>query len=56
MIDRNMVKRFKAVQEGELQTWKGVNCKFTSRPGMSEASVQSGLTATTQMNTPSTQS
>ena len=32
-IDKDLIKKFKAVQENELRTWRGVNIKFTSRPG-----------------------
>ena len=40
MIDKNLIKHFKAIQEQELIAWrgKGINTKFTSRPGMGESS------------------
>ena len=40
MVDRNMIKHFRQIQESELQTWKGLNAKFTLRPGMGEAANQ----------------
>ena len=44
-IDRNLVKHFKQIQEQELLNWrgKGINIKFTSRPGMGDSSNQTGL-------------
>ena len=38
MIDKNLIKHFKAIQEQELVNWrgKGINTKFTNRPGMTE--------------------
>lgn len=43
MVDRNQIKRFKQIQEGELQTWKGINVKFTLRPGMGDANQSAGI-------------
>ena len=45
MIDRNLIKHFKAVQEAEYQSWKGLNVKFTSRPGLGDSLNQTGLGA-----------
>lgn len=36
MVDRNLIKHFRQIQESELQTWKGLNVKFTLRPGLGE--------------------
>ena len=33
-IDKDMIKKFKAVQENEHKNWRGINVKFTSRPGI----------------------
>lgn len=33
-IDKTTFKHFKAVQEEELKTWRGLNVKFTQRPGL----------------------
>lgn len=43
MIDRKLVKEFKVIQEQEYKTWKGINLKFTSRPGMGDCQNQTGL-------------
>jgi hypothetical protein len=44
-VDRNLIKHFKAIQEQELINWKGkgINVKFTSRPGLGDSSNQNGL-------------
>ena len=33
MVDRNLVKHLKHVQEEEIKSWTGLNVKFTMRPG-----------------------
>ena len=39
MIDRNLIKHFKAIQEQQLLQCQGklINTKFTSRPGLAES-------------------
>ena len=46
MIDRNLVKAFKGKQEEDYRTWRGINVKFTSRPGVGDSANQAGLGAT----------
>jgi hypothetical protein len=46
MIDRNLVKAFKGKQEEDYRTWRGLNVKFTSRPGVGDSANQAGLGAT----------
>lgn len=38
MVDKNLVKHYKTIQEQELYYWKGINTKFTSRPGLGDSS------------------
>ena len=47
-IDKNLIKKFKAVQENELRTWRGVNVKFTSRPGNADSTTMPGGQCHTQ--------
>ena len=47
-IDKNLIKKFKAVQENELRTWRGVNVKFTSRPGNTDSTTMPGGQCHTQ--------
>lgn len=37
MIDRNMVKHFKSIQEDQIKQWEGLNTKFTQRPGQNQS-------------------
>lgn len=46
MIDRHLVKAFKGKQEEDYRTWRGLNVKFTSRPGVGDSANQAGLGAT----------
>lgn len=40
MVDKNLIKHYKTIQEQELYNWKGINTKFTSRPGLGDCQNQ----------------
>jgi hypothetical protein len=46
MIDRALVRAFKGKQEEDYRTWRGLNVKYTSRPGLGDSANQAGLGAT----------
>lgn len=39
-FNRDLVKQFKAIQDEEIKAWRGLNTKFTQRPGQQSNEVQ----------------